>query len=159
MDSGKMQEMLAAAQQMQQQMEDKLAQTVVEGSSGGGAITVQMNGRKQVLRVRITRCDGRPGSKRCGPRDAGGPDRGCSQRCRTPGGSGSAVRCLGHAGRAWFTARTVLGAARLAFRISGLEAGHGVRCAGERLAVHALVFCRLIGNRGTAGFLDRAAVP
>ena len=53
MDSGKMQEMLAAAQQMQQQMEDKLAQTVVEGSSGGGAVTVQMNGRKQVLRVRI----------------------------------------------------------------------------------------------------------
>ncbi len=53
MDSGKMQEMLAAAQQMQQQMEDKLSQTVVEGSSGGGAITVQMNGRKQVLRVRI----------------------------------------------------------------------------------------------------------
>ena len=53
MESGKMQEMLAAAQQMQQRMEDKLAQTVVEGSSGGGAITVQMNGRKQVLRVRI----------------------------------------------------------------------------------------------------------
>jgi DNA-binding YbaB/EbfC family protein len=53
MNTGKMQEMLAAAQQMQEQMQDRLGQMVVEGSSGGGAVTVRMNGRKQVLRVHI----------------------------------------------------------------------------------------------------------
>ncbi len=53
MNPAKMQEMLAAAQQMQAQMQDKLGQTMVEGSSGGGAVTVRMNGRKQVLGVHI----------------------------------------------------------------------------------------------------------
>jgi DNA-binding YbaB/EbfC family protein len=53
MDSGKMGEMLAAAQQMQEQMHDRLGQVIVEGTAGGGAITVKMNGRKQVLRVQI----------------------------------------------------------------------------------------------------------
>jgi DNA-binding YbaB/EbfC family protein len=53
MNPAKMQEMLAAAQQMQEQMQDRLGQVVVEGSAGGGAVTVKMNGRKQVLRVHI----------------------------------------------------------------------------------------------------------
>jgi len=35
----KMQEMLAQAKQMQEQMQEKLGQTVVEASSGGGAVT------------------------------------------------------------------------------------------------------------------------
>lgn len=48
-----MQGMLAAAKQMQEQMQDKLGQTVVEGSAGGGAVRVKMNGRKQLLRVHI----------------------------------------------------------------------------------------------------------
>lgn len=49
----KMQEMLSQAKQMQEQMQEKLAQTVVEGSSGGGAVAVKMNGQKQVLKVSI----------------------------------------------------------------------------------------------------------
>lgn len=49
----KMQEMLAQAKQMQEQMQEKLGQTIVEASSGGGAVTVKMNGQKQVLKVTI----------------------------------------------------------------------------------------------------------
>src|SRR5215469_8036626 len=50
---GKMQEMLGQARQMQEQMERKLAETVVEASSGGGVVTVKMNGKKQILRLKI----------------------------------------------------------------------------------------------------------
>ena len=53
MNPDKMGQMLAAAQQMQEQMQDRLEQVVVEGTAGGGAVTVKMNGRKQVLRVQI----------------------------------------------------------------------------------------------------------
>ncbi len=53
MDFGKMQEMLEQAQAMQSQMEEKLAETVVEAQSGGGVVTVRMNGRKEVLRLKI----------------------------------------------------------------------------------------------------------
>ncbi len=49
----KMQEMMQQAQQMQEQMENKLSQTVVEASTGGGVVTVRMNGRKEVLRLKI----------------------------------------------------------------------------------------------------------
>ncbi len=52
-DLGKMQEMMQAAQQMQAQMEKKLGETVVEASTGGGVVTVRMNGRKEVLRLKI----------------------------------------------------------------------------------------------------------
>ena len=52
-DLGKMKEMLGQAKQMQEQMEKKLAETVVEAASGGGVVTVRMNGKKEVLRVRI----------------------------------------------------------------------------------------------------------
>jgi hypothetical protein len=38
---------------MQEEVQRKLSQTVVEGSSGGGAITATMNGKKQLLRIRI----------------------------------------------------------------------------------------------------------
>ena len=38
---------------MQDQMQEKLSQTVVEASSGGGAVTVKMNGQKQVLQLKI----------------------------------------------------------------------------------------------------------
>jgi DNA-binding YbaB/EbfC family protein len=48
-----MQAMLEQAQQMQEQMQQKLAQTVVEASSGGGVVTVKMNGEKQVLSLKI----------------------------------------------------------------------------------------------------------
>jgi DNA-binding YbaB/EbfC family protein len=49
----KLQEMLGQAKQMQEQVQQKLAASVVEASSGGGAITVQMNGKKVVLKVTI----------------------------------------------------------------------------------------------------------
>jgi DNA-binding YbaB/EbfC family protein len=47
------QQMLGQAQEMQAQMEKRLAATVVEASSGGGAVTVKMNGKKQVLSLKI----------------------------------------------------------------------------------------------------------
>jgi DNA-binding YbaB/EbfC family protein len=46
-------EMLSQASQMQEEVQRKLAQTVVEGTSGGGAITVTMNGKKELLKIRI----------------------------------------------------------------------------------------------------------
>jgi DNA-binding YbaB/EbfC family protein len=52
-DLAKMKEMLGQAKQMQEQMERKLAETVVEASSGGGVVTVRMNGKKEVLRLKI----------------------------------------------------------------------------------------------------------
>ena len=45
--------MLGQAQEMQQQMEQRLASTVVEATSGGGAVTVKMNGKKQVISLKI----------------------------------------------------------------------------------------------------------
>jgi nucleoid-associated protein EbfC len=49
----KLQEMLSQANKMQEDVQQKLAQTVVEGSSGGGAVTATMNGKKQLLKIRI----------------------------------------------------------------------------------------------------------
>ena len=49
----KISEMLSQAGQLQEEMQNKLAATVVEGSSGGGAVTATMNGKKQLLKVRI----------------------------------------------------------------------------------------------------------
>ncbi|MGD0901443.1 MAG: YbaB/EbfC family nucleoid-associated protein [Terracidiphilus sp.] len=49
----KIPEMLAQANQLQEQMQRKLAETVVEANSGGGAVTVTMNGKKQLLKLRI----------------------------------------------------------------------------------------------------------
>ncbi|HEY1253992.1 MAG TPA: YbaB/EbfC family nucleoid-associated protein [Terracidiphilus sp.] len=46
-------EMLSQANQMQEEVQRKLAETVVEGSSGGGAVTATMNGKKQLLKLRI----------------------------------------------------------------------------------------------------------
>ena len=52
-DLAKMKDMLGQAKQMQEQMERKLAETVVEASTGGGVVTVRMNGKKEVLRLKI----------------------------------------------------------------------------------------------------------
>ena len=52
-DLGKMREVMSQAKAMQEQMEEKLSTTVVEANSGGGMVTVRMNGRKEVLRVKI----------------------------------------------------------------------------------------------------------
>ncbi len=52
-DLGKMKEMMSQAKEMQEQMEQKLAETVVEATSGGGVVTVKMNGKKEVLKLKI----------------------------------------------------------------------------------------------------------
>jgi DNA-binding YbaB/EbfC family protein len=52
-DMAKMKEMMGQARQMQEQMERKLSETVVEASSGGGVVTVRMNGKKEILRLKI----------------------------------------------------------------------------------------------------------
>ena len=48
-----LQQMLGQAKEMQEQMQAKLAATVVEASSGGGAVTVKMNGKKELLKLTI----------------------------------------------------------------------------------------------------------
>jgi nucleoid-associated protein EbfC len=52
-DLSKMKEMMGQAREMQEQMERKLAETIVEASSGGGVVTVKMNGKKEILRLKI----------------------------------------------------------------------------------------------------------
>lgn len=49
----KISEMLSKATHVQEEVQRKLEQTVVEGSSGGGAVSATMNGKKQLLKVRI----------------------------------------------------------------------------------------------------------
>lgn len=53
MNPKQIQEMMSRAQDMQRQMQEKMKETVVEASSGGGVVTVKMNGAKQVLGVKI----------------------------------------------------------------------------------------------------------
>jgi nucleoid-associated protein EbfC len=47
------QEMLAQARQQAEKLQEKMQQTVVEASSGGGSVTVKMNGQKQILSMVI----------------------------------------------------------------------------------------------------------
>ncbi|MGB6975127.1 MAG: YbaB/EbfC family nucleoid-associated protein [Terracidiphilus sp.] len=49
----KISEMLSQASQMQEEVQRKLAQVSVEGTSGGGAVSATMNGKKQLVKVRI----------------------------------------------------------------------------------------------------------
>ena len=49
----KISEMLSQAGQMQEEMQRKLSETVVEASSGGGAVTATMNGKKELLKLHI----------------------------------------------------------------------------------------------------------
>ncbi len=49
----KISEMLSQANHMQEEVQRKLEMTVVEGSSGGGAVTASLNGKKQLLRIKI----------------------------------------------------------------------------------------------------------
>ncbi len=53
MDMSKLQEMMGQAQHMQAQMEQKLATTTAEAGSGGGLVTARVNGRKELLRLKI----------------------------------------------------------------------------------------------------------
>jgi hypothetical protein len=52
-DPFKIQQMLGQAKQMQEEMQQKLSQSAVEASSGGGAVTIKMNGKKEILKVTI----------------------------------------------------------------------------------------------------------
>ena len=52
-NSRQFQEMLENAQKQAQDLQSKMKQTVVEASSGGGTVTIRMNGQKQVLETRI----------------------------------------------------------------------------------------------------------
>jgi nucleoid-associated protein EbfC len=49
----KISEMLSQASHMQEEVQRKLAETVVEATSGGGAVSATMNGKKQLLKLRI----------------------------------------------------------------------------------------------------------
>jgi nucleoid-associated protein EbfC len=50
---GNMQAMMQQAQKMQQKMQEEVALIRVEGSSGGGMVTVKMDGHKNVVGVTI----------------------------------------------------------------------------------------------------------
>ena len=47
------QEMIQQAQKQAQEIQEKMKQTIVEASAGGGTVTIKMNGQKQVLETRI----------------------------------------------------------------------------------------------------------
>jgi len=50
---GNMQKMMQQAQQMQQKLQEEIALIRVEASTGGGMVTVKMDGQKQALSVGI----------------------------------------------------------------------------------------------------------
>jgi len=50
---GNMQNAMRQAQQMQQKMQEEIAKIRVDGSAGGGMVTVTMDGQKAVLAVKI----------------------------------------------------------------------------------------------------------
>ena len=50
---GNMQQMMRQAQQMQDKMQQEIAAIKVEATAGGGMITVQMDGQKNLLAVKI----------------------------------------------------------------------------------------------------------
>ena len=52
-DLGKMKEMMEAAKNAQGQLERKLSETVIDVETGGGMVHVRMNGRKELLRLKI----------------------------------------------------------------------------------------------------------
>ena len=48
-----LQEMMSAARKQYEELQRKMQQTIVEGSAGGGSVTVKMNGQKQVISITI----------------------------------------------------------------------------------------------------------
>jgi nucleoid-associated protein EbfC len=48
-----LQELMSQAKRQYEVLQRKLEETVVEGASGGGSVVVKMDGRKQVLSVKI----------------------------------------------------------------------------------------------------------
>ena len=48
-----MQQLMKQVQQMQEQMQKQLDELVVDATAGGGMVSVQMNGQKQMLSIRL----------------------------------------------------------------------------------------------------------
>ena len=48
-----LQELMSQAKQQYETLQKKMEQTVVEATAGGGSVTVKMDGRKQVLGIKI----------------------------------------------------------------------------------------------------------
>ena len=48
-----LQQLISQAKQQFEVLQKKMEETVVEGSSGGGSVVVKINGRKQVLSIKI----------------------------------------------------------------------------------------------------------
>jgi DNA-binding YbaB/EbfC family protein len=53
MDGMNIQELMSQAKKQYEVLQKKLQETVVEGTSGGGSVIVKMDGRKQVLGIKI----------------------------------------------------------------------------------------------------------
>ena len=53
MSNFNIQELVSQAKQQYEVMQKKMEETVVEASSGGGSVTVKMNGKKQALSIKI----------------------------------------------------------------------------------------------------------
>ncbi len=53
MNPGQMQKMMRQAQEMQHKMQEEIAQIRVEASAGGGMVTAQMDGQKNLLSIKI----------------------------------------------------------------------------------------------------------
>ncbi len=47
------QELMSQAKRQYETLQKKMQETIVESSSGGGTVTVKMDGRKQVLSIKI----------------------------------------------------------------------------------------------------------
>jgi len=52
-DLAKMKDMMGQAKQMQAEMERKLSETVVEATAGGGIVIARVNGKKELLKLKI----------------------------------------------------------------------------------------------------------
>ena len=50
---GNMQQMMRQAQQMQEKLQQEIAALKVEATAGGGMVTVQMDGQKNLLSIKI----------------------------------------------------------------------------------------------------------
>jgi len=48
-----LQELMSQARLQYDTLQKKMEETIVEGSAGGGTVTVRMNGRRQVLDIKI----------------------------------------------------------------------------------------------------------
>jgi DNA-binding YbaB/EbfC family protein len=53
MDGFNLQELMSQAKRQYEVLQKKMQDTVVEGSAGGGTVLVKMDGRKQVLSIKI----------------------------------------------------------------------------------------------------------